>query len=342
MAKNANPTLVGSFVVGATVLTLGGILAFGSGDFLEEESMFIAYFDSSVDGLDVGAPIKYRGVEVGTVTRIHAVWDPAVDTIKIPVELTFTGDSVEKDEGEFAELTPEDSMARLIDLGLRATLQKGSFVTGKLFVGMDFHAGSPAHYHDDGHTPYPEIPTMEGGLERLFKDIEQLPIGELVEDLAATVAELRAMVAAPELKEVIPNLNRLVTDMDAMVKSTDARLATLADAAGVTLDDTRSLLKTVESEVEPLSQSTQVTMADIRTLVTDVDAQVQPLSRSLDETLASIRVVMGRIDDATGGDYTLRFQLRDLLEEAAQAMRNIQALSTYLQQRPEALLTGKK
>ena len=151
-----------------------------------------------------------------------------------------------------------------------------------------------------------------------------------------------ALFVAVALGLFVPNLNRLLNDMDAMVQNTEASLTTLTDSVEVTMEDTRSLLASVEGEVDPLSQSAQVTMADLRTLMADVDAEVQPLSTSIDDTLVSIRVVMGRLDEATGGDYSLRLQLRDVLEETAQAMRDIQALSNSIQQRPEALLTGKK
>jgi paraquat-inducible protein B len=342
MAKHANPTVVGGFVVGATVLTIGGILAFGSGNLLAEQDCFIAYFESSVDGLDVGAPIKYRGVQVGTVSKVHAVWDPAKERIQIPVELTFVSGAVEGEDEHLVGLPPDEVMDHLVELGLRATLEQSSFVTGKLFVGLDFTPEVEAVFHGGDAPPFPEIPTTESGFAKLFKSIEDLPIEDLVEGLNSAIAELGVVLADPELKEVIPNLNRLVTDIDTLAVNTETRLAGLSDSADLTLQDVRSLLETAEGEIEPLSQSAQLTMSDARALLNDVDAQVTPLAESFDETLVDIRVVLGRLDEATGGDYSLRLQLRDLLEEAAQAMRDIQALSTYLQQRPEALLTGKK
>lgn len=358
MAKHANPTVVGGFVVGATVLALGGVLAFGSGELFAEENEFIAFFEGSVAGLDVGAPIRYRGVEMGTVSDIHAVWDPNAETIRIPVVLNFPGGKVESEEDEFEEKEPEELMAELIALGLRAELAQDSFVTGKKYVALDFLPEIPAVFI--GSSDLPEIPTTTTGLAKLAKTLEEMPIGELVESLNETIREVRELVSDPELKEVIHGVNQLVAtlnarvealsgsaqllleDTRAMIQSSDDRLATLTSSADETMKDMRSLLAQLEAEVEPLSDSAQVTMADLQTVLRSIDEQVDPLATSLDQTLADARKLIGRFDEAAGGDYTLVLQLHDLLEEISQAARAVQALSNYLQQRPEALLTGKK
>ena len=83
MSKQVNPTFVGGFLVGAVVLAFGGILAFGSGNFFAKKMTCVAYFDSSVDGLDVGSPVKYRGVTLGTVGKIAGVWNQDVEDARI-------------------------------------------------------------------------------------------------------------------------------------------------------------------------------------------------------------------------------------------------------------------
>ena len=70
MNKKMSPTLVGAFVLGALALVVVGILAFGTGELFAKKYEFVLYFDSSVNGLNIGAPVKVRGVEIGTVTNI--------------------------------------------------------------------------------------------------------------------------------------------------------------------------------------------------------------------------------------------------------------------------------
>jgi len=70
MSKQANKSLIGAFVVGAMVLVVAGILTFGSGQFMKELRKYVLYFDGSIKGLSVGAPVIFRGVKVGEVTNI--------------------------------------------------------------------------------------------------------------------------------------------------------------------------------------------------------------------------------------------------------------------------------
>jgi paraquat-inducible protein B len=73
VSRRANPSVIGAFVLGAVALGLAAVLVFGSGEFFEERNPFVLYFDSSVKGLQVGSPVIFQGVEVGTVTSISAV-----------------------------------------------------------------------------------------------------------------------------------------------------------------------------------------------------------------------------------------------------------------------------
>ena len=72
-SKRASPTLVGAFVLGALALALGGLAVFGSGKLFRRTEQFVAVFSGSVNGLSVGAPVKFRGVQVGSV-----IADPAL------------------------------------------------------------------------------------------------------------------------------------------------------------------------------------------------------------------------------------------------------------------------
>ena len=71
MNKKISPTLIGVFVVGALALIVIAILVFGSGRLFRQSRDFVLYFDNSVNGLRVGAPVKFKGVEVGSVKDIR-------------------------------------------------------------------------------------------------------------------------------------------------------------------------------------------------------------------------------------------------------------------------------
>ncbi len=71
MGRKANPAVIGAFVVGAVVLAVAGILIFGSGRMFKHTSKYVCFFPGAVDGLAVGALVKLKGVEIGSVTDIR-------------------------------------------------------------------------------------------------------------------------------------------------------------------------------------------------------------------------------------------------------------------------------
>src|SRR6266536_1709719 len=70
MSAKANYFKLGLFVIGATVALVLLLVILGSGKWFQSKTVVETYFDESVQGLDVGSKVKYRGVNVGEVTKI--------------------------------------------------------------------------------------------------------------------------------------------------------------------------------------------------------------------------------------------------------------------------------
>jgi paraquat-inducible protein B len=71
VSKQVNKTLIGGFVVGAVALTVVALVIFGSGEFFKSRPKFVMYFDTSVKGLNIGAPVNFKGVPIGAVTEVQ-------------------------------------------------------------------------------------------------------------------------------------------------------------------------------------------------------------------------------------------------------------------------------
>ena len=69
MGKRLNPAAVGVFVLGALALTVMAVVLFGSGKLFRKTHEFVIYFGGDVSGLRVGAPVKFKGVEIGQVNQ---------------------------------------------------------------------------------------------------------------------------------------------------------------------------------------------------------------------------------------------------------------------------------
>ena len=158
MSRRASPVVIGSFVVGALVLVVVGILVFGSRRFFADIDRVVMYFAGDLQGLRAGATVDFQGVPIGTVVEIRAVIDPQDVEVRIPVIVALHPDSV-----EFVKPRPqgEQRIQRLVERGVRAQLQLESLVTGQVFIQLDFHPEAPAAaFRIDPLTKLPEMPTV--------------------------------------------------------------------------------------------------------------------------------------------------------------------------------------
>ena len=94
MSKEANPKLIGLFVIGALALVIVGVMVFGGGSFFKHGVNYVMFFKGSVIGLDVGAPVTFRGVKVGSVSSISLDFNQTSGNVTIPVVVSFEPDRV--------------------------------------------------------------------------------------------------------------------------------------------------------------------------------------------------------------------------------------------------------
>lgn len=328
MSRRARPAVVGGFVVGAVALVVAAVLAFGGGHFLARKKSHVLFFDGSVKGLNVGAPVKFRGVSIGAVTDIGVLCDARDLSFHVRVVIETEPDRIQAIGGaeEIEEALDlhesENILGVLVERGLRAQLQLQSLVTGQLFVQLDLHPDTPVHYAGIG-ADYPEIPTIPSGLEELSRSLEQVPFDRLVDRLVRTAEGIERLVNAPELVGSIRALEKTLNEVQGMAKNVDLQMTSLVSALRQTLAETRTLLRNVDGQVVPLSRKTQEAAEATR------------------GALLRAEEVLTTLKDAAAEDSRLRYQLQTTLEELSSAARSVRILSESLETRPDELLRGK-
>jgi paraquat-inducible protein B len=284
MGRKANPAVIGAFVVGAIALAVIGIVVFGSGQIFKNTSKYVCFFSGAVDGLNVGAPVKFKGVEIGSVTDIRLrlpeqpPQEAVGEAIRIPVTIEIDNDRVKAIGGQ-----ERRDIKKLVDRGLRAQLNAQSLVTGLLFVQLRFDPDVPAVFVLPPDSKIPEIPTapttmeqVQSAAETLFHKLEEVHVEKLVASLTETVDTVKGLVATPELKQTlqalpptVANVNQAVTSLRELVVRIDAKQAPLfdslkgtSDKAGATLEQARATLQTVQTVADPGSPlATQLSAA---------------------------------------------------------------------------------
>ena len=201
MAYKANQALIGAFVLGALLLAVASVVILGGDHFLRRTQTVVAYFDGSLKGLEIGAPVTFNGVKIGSVIDIGVVIDRRDASIRTPVVFSIdfrhfhlAGGGRIKAPGDL----PKSEL--LIEHGLRARLAVQSFVTGQLAVELNFYPKTPVRL--TGLTKdYVEVPTIPSQFDQLTRTLENLPIEALVAEATETLRSIRAVASAPEVKD---------------------------------------------------------------------------------------------------------------------------------------------
>jgi paraquat-inducible protein B len=335
MAKQANRMMIGGFVVIAVILLAASLVVFGSGRFFKKTNEYVLYFDGSIKGLSVGAPVLFQGVKVGSVKSISIHTDMDDLTVDIPVIIEVEPQRFVTESGQHVESDEEvrEQIARLIKIGLRAVLGMQSFITGQLMIEVDFHPDTPVVLRniDKDH---PEIPTIQSTTERLAQTLQRLNLEKMQKSLQDTLTGVDQLVNSPDLKASIRALKGTLEEAREVVKKVDTKIDPLADNLDGTIRDARKLVNNVDRQVDPLAKNVNTTVNDFGKLARAADARVEALGTGLDKTLSAVRGVMSP-------DAPLIVELESTLEEISATARSFRQLADYLERHPEALIQGK-
>jgi len=359
MSKRANTTVVGAFVIGAIALILGAVMLFGTGQLFNERIVVVTVFEGSVTGLDVGSPVEFRGVPVGTVTDIKALYDAQQTSFVIPVYMSLDSDSVTNIRPDKPQLSPEREIERMIEAGLRARLDIRSLVTGKRFVALEFHPHTPAKLVGID-VDIREIPSTASRLDRVTSLFDKLDLDQLAGKAVLTLDGISALVNSPILADTIENLGKTARNANDLVLQLQSGTQRLSQVAMETLEQTRHTVAGAETalastlaDVSRLSNNTdqQVTrvareldaaLGAVQALAASLEREVQPLSDSAKATMGQATTTFKAAESFVGQDSNTRYNLDATLEELAAAARSVRVMADYLEQHPDALLKGKR
>lgn len=137
MSKNANPATIGLFIVIGLALGVGGIILFSSWKIFATTEKYILYFDASVEGLAPGAPVRFRGVTVGSVVETLIHHNQVAGDTHMPVIIEVDESLIRKKTDLTINLSDDASFQQMLRQGLCGMLQAESLVTGVLYVELD-------------------------------------------------------------------------------------------------------------------------------------------------------------------------------------------------------------
>lgn len=333
MSLKAHYFRVGIFVLVGAALIVGAIIAFGVGSVIDEEYYYAeTYFEESVQGLEVGSPVKLLGVEIGRVeiiTFVDQVYDidPSIVTSR-PVLIRaalFPRALKAKSKEEFERRGPQ-----FVEAGLRIRLASQGF-TGVRY--LDASMLDPERYPPMEIDWEPEvlyIPSARGQLsaivdsvDALTQKLEEIPFERLTEGAELLVKTLRQGVRDADIAALSGKL-QLVLDNVAVATGPE-----LVDTR-VQVDRLLDRLNTIANDIEvgDALDNFDRTMAAVKDATTSLPGTI----RRLDSAIAEVESLLN------GEEETLHLLLRD----TRIAMQNLRAFSETLKRYPAAVLFGKE
>jgi len=309
MSRRASPTAIGAFVIGATALALLGVVLFGSGRFFQKEYPFVAYFDGNVNGLSIGAPVKFKGVDIGAVTHIFIEFEQAEQNARVPVFFVLDQTKLHK-AGVRGDIADPNTIRTAIEHGLRAQLQTESLVTGVLFVQLNYVPDSTLNMIGpaDGTPEIPTLPTQieqaQSAVREILAKFDEINFRGLIDELTKAAQGIAQFSSSTEFKQTVVELNETMRSFQKLAadlgKSIDPLAGTLqrtaerTEAVGVELEKTLETTRTLIAPDAPLAVDLRRALDELR----DAARAVQSLADELDRNPSSI--VFGR--NVEGGE----------------------------------------
>jgi phospholipid/cholesterol/gamma-HCH transport system substrate-binding protein len=326
MNKKISPTLIGAFVVGALALVVIAVIAFGSGELFRQTKQFVLFFPGEVNGLRVAAPVKFRGVEIGSVKEILLQLEPDVKVQRIPVIIEVDLKKLTSRGASGAALNDPKVFKGLIDQGLRGQLRTESFVTGVLYVGLDLFPDIPANFVQPPGSKYEEIPTVPTAFEqaqdaatKIIAKLEEIDFKGLMNSAKAALDGIDQLVSSSALKSSLRTLDQTMPKVEEAVIS----LNKLANTVDVKVSDLSADFKQTSTVAREAMQRAEVTL------------------KQTDAALQAAEGAMNTIKDVIDPNSPTFYEITRSLREVSSAARSLRLLANSIERNPRALIFGK-
>lgn len=335
MARKYSPPLIGGFVVGGITLLIVALFLFGGGDLFKEKRRWVTFFEGSVGGLTVGAPVTFRGVRVGTVTNVALQLDTKKLTARIPVYFETEPDRIMWIDGRTSEPTQAAAAA-----GMRAQLAMQSLVTGQMAVELDLRPDTPATLvGTDPSTP--EIPSMQSEYDVLKRQISELPIQELVASVDRTVKNIDRLVTSPEMAESLRAFTGSMTEARGLLANLNQDTRPLMRELTQTAQSARQTSEEATSALRSLGGEVKATLGDIRQFTTAARGDLKVTLRSADQALQQARTTMASVDGLVADDTQGRQDIERALQNLAEASSALRSFADTVENNPNAIIIGR-
>jgi paraquat-inducible protein B len=244
---------------------------------------YIVEFHESVRGLSIGAPVEFKGLQIGVVDDIELLADYEKLRFTIPVQISLEPQRLNLPVVYGAEL--KKNIQRMLAKGFRAQLNTGSLLTGQLYIDLKFFEDAPPaelQYYK-GLPVIPSVPSnsqeVVQAVTHFAKKLDQLPLEDIGRNLQRTMAGMDRLVNNPDLRNAIQSLRTILADVETTTQSLNADTVPKVNAA---LAEMETVLKNLDGWVSadaPLQGELRSTLEELRAAARAVSELADLLDR---------------------------------------------------------------
>lgn len=342
MNDNTNYFKIGLFVIGAVVVAVLAVIVLGGGDLFRQEVLVETYFDESVQGLEIGSPLKLRGITVGQVREITtARWVYDTTSNLVMVVAAVYGENV---KGATAGQI-ENKCTEMISQGMRVRLASQG-LTGIVYLEADFYEPdrfpersldwTPKHLHVPSAPS--NITRLGESLERILNNLEAINVSKITKHLDELIVTLQGKIASAD----VAGLNRQLESLLGELRSTntrinrlvsDKRTEQLLSDATAAVSGARRIVEAAESPVA----DTLAALPEAGKNLKQLTAHANNAARELPGLVRQVQTAVDRIDRLVVSE---RRDIQVILNNMREVTNNLEALTQSARQYPSRVFFG--
>ncbi|WP_020405250.1 MlaD family protein [Hahella ganghwensis] len=337
MSAPVSARMIGLFSIGAIVTLVIGVLVFGSGNLIKNEYPVQMVFTADVKGLNIGAPITYRGVKVGEVTSI----DFHLSSPDTNIIIVVSGKIIPQQSDALAsEDEVEDFLNNQIAKGLKAQLVAQSILTGLLEIQLDYFPDLEGYTTRSINSRH-SIPTVQTDYEiitdtvkSVATQVSNIPLQKMTEDLSALIADLRVLIGHRSVKQSLQDFAETMAHLNSITRELDGNKEKLLEEMVLTMD----AMQAMSARMVSMAEKGEKAISTGDELLQSGVASLEKFDRTLTQVDSTLKVYQKLVEPGSEVSVTLIRALQSL----NRASEQVRQLAETLERNPESLLTGKQ
>ncbi|MCX5811861.1 MAG: MlaD family protein [Proteobacteria bacterium] len=286
MASKKPVFTVGIFIIVGIIVGVSTVVWVGASKYFQKGTIYVTYFDESVQGLQIDSKVKYQGVDIGWVTKIGVAPDNKL--VEVIMKINFKGD------------LEHNSVAKLEMAG----------ITGMVFVGLERLKAAQVKLTPriDFKPDYPVIPSMPSEIQQIFTGIhavvekaKQIDFKGISDQIKATSKAIENLTGDNKIKSIMSSMTNVATNLENTSRTIDNLVDKggkiddiLVEARGA-ISDARKVISRVDGEIEAMKISE--TTGKANQLINNITRRTQVISNEIQSTSENLRRASETLDN---------------------------------------------